>query len=299
MGGGKDPESDVRAALVAALAEGNQSANAEKGSESGAASPAPEQAAKRDPRAVTAVSWEESARQAQPSTVGQHDSADVARAARVAEARQISKETRSAREAQAQLLVAHQEKPAAEIGTKSCPFCAETIKVAAVKCKHCQSTLAPAPTPQTISDPTPTQNPPPKDPHARPSGSRTLAFIAICAVLAVVTAVSERNGTSDKSSTSGPKCDGGEQARRKWIETPNGGIDEGGTPYDGGYRVEGACNERLRTRMIDCTTLPQFMNRDDPVSVEAHRLGFTVVVCEAMKNGDWVATETAFSNLMR
>ena len=35
---------------------------------------------------------------------------------------------------------------------KNCPFCGETIKMEAVKCKHCQSNLTGKPTPGTETD---------------------------------------------------------------------------------------------------------------------------------------------------
>jgi phage shock protein PspC (stress-responsive transcriptional regulator) len=52
------------------------------------------------------------------------------------------------------------EKPT-EVATKTCPYCAEQIKPAAVKCKHCRTWLAPPPEPFAYFDaPAPSYNDP-------------------------------------------------------------------------------------------------------------------------------------------
>src|SRR5262249_45362148 len=42
---------------------------------------------------------------------------------------------------------------AAGAATKTCPYCAEEIKAAALKCKHCRTWLVPPPEPFASSDP--------------------------------------------------------------------------------------------------------------------------------------------------
>jgi len=64
--------------------------------------------------------------------------------------------------------------------TKICPFCAETIRVEAVVCKHCGRDLEPQPEPQ------------PEPPPARTSNAGIMWPAILCILAACPLAIAER-----------------------------------------------------------------------------------------------------------
>ncbi|HSV80096.1 MAG TPA: superinfection immunity protein [Ramlibacter sp.] len=63
------------------------------------------------------------------------------------EAKRTEAEPRPARDAAPSTCAAAPPQKSMDAGEKLCPFCAETVKVAAIKCKHCGSDLTAQPVP--------------------------------------------------------------------------------------------------------------------------------------------------------